>query len=78
MTGLPKCPVFDIHCDKSSVGTRWNKYITKLENLFTGLNIDKNKRKKSLLLHYVDDEVFDTYETLGLGASDDNYDATKK
>ena len=41
------------------------------------MNIDKNKRKKALLLHYSGDEVFEIYETLNLGEKDDNFDDTK-
>lgn len=33
----------------------------KLQNLFTGLNIDSKKRRKALLLHYIGDEVLEIY-----------------
>ena len=51
--------------------------MTKLENLFVGLNIDSKKRKKALLLHYSGDKIFKIYKTLNLGADDQNYDDTK-
>ena len=77
MAGLTPFPKFDVYSDESSVGIRWTKYVAKLENLFVGLNIDSKKRKKALLLHYSGDEVFEIYETLNLGADDQNYDDTK-
>ena len=49
MTGLPQFPSFSVHSDENSVGVRWIKYVTKLENLFIGLNINSRKRKKALL-----------------------------
>ena len=45
--------------------------------MFVGLNIDSKKRKKALLLHYSGDDVYEIYETLNLGADDQNYDDTK-
>ena len=75
--GLPNFQKFDVYSDENSVGIRWNKYISKLENLFTGMAIDAKKRKKALLLHYAGDEVFEIYETLNMGDNDSNYDTTK-
>ena len=75
--GLTPFPKFDVYGEESSVGIRWKKYVAKLENLFVGLNIDSKKRKKALLLHYSGDDVFEIYETLNLGADDQNYDDTK-
>ena len=39
----------------------------KLENLFVAMNIDSNKRKKALLLHFAGDEVFEIHQTLPFG-----------
>ncbi|XP_053391490.1 uncharacterized protein LOC128554261 [Mercenaria mercenaria] len=75
MAGIPTFPKFDVH--EHSVGARWNKYVAKLENIFVGMKIDTNKRKKALLLHYAGDDVYDIYETLTLSASEDNYTDTK-
>ena len=74
---LPSFPKFDVFNEENSLGSRWEKYTNKLENLFNGLNITANKRKKALLLHYSGDDVYDIYETLDLNATDDNYDAVK-
>ena len=78
MTGLAPFPKFDVYGEETSLGTRWTKYVMKLENLFTGLTIESKKRRKALLLHYAGDEVFEIYETLNLGDSDSNYDEVKK
>ncbi|XP_052806647.1 uncharacterized protein K02A2.6-like [Mya arenaria] len=78
MAGLAPFPKFDVYGEETSLGTRWTKYVTKLENLFTGLSIDSKKRRKALLLHYAGDEVFEIYETLNLGDSDSNYDDVKQ
>ena len=41
--GLPSFQKFDVYSDENPVGIRWNKYISKLENLFTGMAIDAKK-----------------------------------
>ena len=78
MAGLPPFQKFDVFNEETSLGIRWTKYVSKLENMFTGLAIDSKKRKKALLLHYAGDDVFDIYETLNLDGNDSNYDETKK
>jgi len=76
---IPNFERFNVSSDNNSVGLRWDKYVSKLENLFVGMNIDAKKRRKALLLHYAGDEVYDIYETLpgDLESSDSNYDETK-
>ncbi|VDI24830.1 Hypothetical predicted protein [Mytilus galloprovincialis] len=74
---LPAFPSFDIETDKSSAGPRWEKWVERLENLFIGLDIDDEDRKRALLLHYAGERVYDIYDaekkqTLA------TYDATKK
>ncbi len=76
-TALPSFPRFDIHADEHSVGTRWTKYVHKLENMFIGMAIDNKKRKKALLLHYAGDEVFEIHDTLADTGDDGEYDKTK-
>ena len=78
MVGLPEFPRFNVYGEETSSGTKWNKYMCKLENLFTGLSIESKKRKKALLLHYAGDDVFDIYETLNLANNDSNYEETKQ
>ena len=64
----------------------------KLENLFVGLEIDSDKKRKATLLHYAGDEVFDIYRSFtvqqkGIGATTttedgstipNEYETTKK
>ena len=74
----PPFPTFEVYGEESSLGIRWTKYISKLENLFVALNVEFRKRKKSLILHYTGDDVFEIYETLNLGANDSNFDIVKQ
>ena len=76
MLNITPFPPFDYHIDKSNAGPRWQKWIAKLENLFIGLNLKDDKRKRALLLHYVGDAVYDIYEA-EKGDSGDTYEATK-
>ena len=75
---LPTFEKFDIHTDENSVGTRWTKYVTQLENLFVAMDISSKKRKKALLLHYAGTEVFEIHETLENTGDESAYDETKK
>jgi hypothetical protein len=79
MTGLISFPPFTIKENPSNVSIRWGIYVEKFEYLINGLGIDKNKRKKALLLHYAGDEVFEIYKTFPtLSNADNNYADTKK
>ena len=49
----------------------------KLENLFVAMNIESNKRKKALLLHYAGDEVFEIHATLDNTGNENDYAASK-
>ena len=58
---------FPVHIEPASVGTRWEKYIRRLETLLVVIDMidmDSPKRKQALLLHYAGTEVMDIYETL--------------
>jgi len=39
--------------DKTNAGPRWKKWVSRLENLFVGMNLKDENRKRALLLHYV-------------------------
>jgi hypothetical protein len=79
MIGLISFPPFTIKENPSNVGIRWDIYVKKFENLIIGLGIDKNKRKKALLLHYAGNEVFEICKTFPtLSNADNNYADTKK
>ena len=60
---LPSFPKFVVHSDEQSAGTRWLKWVDRLENLLTGMNINSAPRKRALLLHYVGDEADDIFDT---------------
>lgn len=61
---LPSFPVFDVHGEPSSVGSRWTKWRNRFDNFLVALNIDDDKRKKAMLLHYAGPDVYDIFETL--------------
>lgn len=74
---LPIFEKFHVTGNPTSLGHRWTKYVQKLENLFVAMNVDSNKRKKALLLHYAGDEVFEIHETLPNTGTDTDYAASK-
>ena len=60
---LPSFPKFDL--DKfTTVGTRWTKYKKRFVNLCVALNITDDKQKLALLLNYIGEEAYDTYDNL--------------
>lgn len=77
MNSLPKYPTFDYDVDKTNAGPRWEKYVNRLENLFIGMNLKDDARKRALLLHYVGEAVYDIYEA-EKGSTAATYDETKK
>ena len=76
MECLPPFPSFDWYTDKANAGPRWNKWVERLELLFTGLNIDNDDRKRALLLHYAGEKVYDIYQA-EKGNDAATYEATK-
>lgn len=74
---LPVFEKFQVNGDTTSLGHRWTKYVQKLENLFVAMNVDSNKRKKALLLHYAGDEVFEIHQTLPDTGNENDYAASK-
>ena len=77
MNSLPKFPSFDYDADKTNAGPRWEKYVNRFENLFVGMNLKVDARKRALLLHYVGETVYDIYEAEKAG-SRATYDESKK
>lgn len=59
---LPPYPSFDYVSDKANAGPRWNRWVERLGNLFVGLKIDNDDRKRVLLLHYAGETVYDIYD----------------
>lgn len=69
---LPQYPTFDYASDKCNVGPRWERWVSRLENLFVGLRIENDDRKRSLLLHYAGESVYDIYD-IEKGATEATY-----
>lgn len=59
---LPNFPSFPVH--ESNAEARWRKWISRLENLFIGLDIKDKKRQRALLLHYAGENVNEIFDTL--------------
>ena len=63
-TALPTFQSFDPSPDAGAPGPRWEKYVNRLKNLITALDIKNAERQKALLLHYVGEETNDIFDTL--------------
>ena len=51
-SGLPEFEQFDLNSELTSLGIKWKRWSTRLENLFVALNVKNEARQKALLLHY--------------------------
>ena len=74
---LPPYPTFDYASDKSNTGPRWERWVSRLENLFVGLKIENDDCKRALLLHYAGEGVYDIYDA-EKGETEATYTATKQ
>lgn len=74
---LPVFPSFEYDVVKSNAGTRWKKWIGRLENVFVGINLEDDARKRTLLLHYAGERVYDIYDA-EKGEAEAYYAATKQ
>ena len=74
---LPPYPTFDYASDKSNAGPRWERWVSRLENLFVGLKIENEERKRALLLRYAGESVYDIYDA-EKGETEASYTATKQ
>ena len=63
-TALPTFQSFDPSPEAGAPGPRWEKYVNRLKNLITALDIKNAERQKALLLHYVGEETNDIFDTL--------------
>ena len=70
---LPNFPSFPVHENNAEI--RWPKWISRLENLFIGLDIKDKKRQRPLLLHYAGEDVNEIFDTLTY--TGDNYATAK-
>ena len=86
LSNLPNFPTFYVDTDKSNCGTRWEKWVSRLKNLFVGLNIPDEappppppppKKKGSSTSLYAGEKVFDIYEAEKGDDDGTTYDGTK-
>ena len=75
-TALPVFPSFDV-TNSSSLGPRWEKYLSRLENLLVAMDITDPDRKKALLLHFIGPDCYDIFETLTLAVNTVNTEYEK-
>ena len=59
---LPNFPPFSVY--EGNAENRWHKWISRLENLFIGLDTKDKKRQRALLLHYAGEDVNEIFDTL--------------
>ena len=62
MANLPSFSPFSVHADKQSAGPRWRKWVDRFENLLCALDINDDRKKNAMLLHYVGEEVYDIFD----------------
>lgn len=60
---LPTFPEFELQ-PRDTAPTRFEKYVKRLNNMFTAMNITRASQRKAMLLHYVGEETCDVFETL--------------
>ena len=60
---LPTFPEFDLQ-PRDTVPVRFEKYVKRLDNMFTAMNITRASQKKAILLHYEGEETYDVFETI--------------
>lgn len=63
MAALPSFHEFDVG-DQSNLAIRWEKYLKRLNNLITAMNINDDCRNGELSLHYFGEDANDIFETL--------------
>lgn len=70
---LPNFPPFEMDSEPNTVGSRWTKWKNRFENFMRASNITDAGRKRALLLHYVGEQVYETFETIPNNGEDDDY-----
>ena len=63
-TVLPAFAKFDVASGPTNLGNKWDKYISRFDNLLIAMNVTDDKRERTLLLHYAGNQVQDIFETL--------------
>ena len=62
---LPNFHEFELQ-PRETAPTRFDKYVKRLNNLFTAMNITKAEQKRAMMMHYVGEETCDVFETLAI------------
>ena len=73
---LPTFPEFELQ-PRDTAPTRFEKYVKRLNNMFTAMSITQASRKKAMILHYVGEETCDVFETLTVPESTEGSDEYK-
>lgn len=60
---LSTFPEFELQ-PRDTAPTRFEKYVKRLNNMFTAMNITRASQRKAMFLHYVGEETCDVFETL--------------
>ena len=60
---LPTFPEFELQ-SRDTAPTRFEKYVKRLNNMFTAMSITRASQKKAMALHYVGEETCDVFETV--------------
>ncbi|XP_075553485.1 uncharacterized protein LOC142586115 [Dermacentor variabilis] len=64
-TCAPSFPSFDLPAtDANNTGHDWTKWIERFENSLLTCDITADARKRAILLHYVGEEVYETFRSL--------------
>ena len=69
---LPPFPAFELS-PRETVATRFEKWVKKLNILYTAIKITDANQKKAILLHYGGDELCDIFDTLTIPEGEDVY-----
>ena len=72
VTGLPPLPSFDAE-NQENLAARWQRWFARFENLMVALDVEDDKCKRALLLHYMGESTLDIFETLADTGRDDDY-----
>ena len=64
---------------KHNASSRWQRWITRLDNYMVATGIDDDAQQKALLLHFCGEELHSIFETLTLSGAttDSNYKRAK-
>ena len=73
---LPTFPEFELQVTDTAP-IRFEKYVKRLNNMFTAMSITQASRKKAMPLHYVGEETCDVFETLTVPEATEGNDEYK-